>query len=345
MDNIKLFNTPTIEGYKIEGYMGLVTANQVAGTGFMNDFVASFSDFFGGHSGAYREEMNRLFEDVKENLQEQASGLGGNAIIGVRVDFDNISAKNMSMFMVSMQGTVVRIKPIVDEIKQETTPKGIVTNDLLILEYRKKLYKRKLENGQRINEEEWKYVTLHNMPDLSELLYKDYIKAKADSAALGASETLNWFPKYLSRLTFSQAVELLYNKEDCLVEQIKLLHLFSPKHVLDYAKQGKLDLVFLLLKTDKRSYSKTDLQVLKELAQYLQNLPDRGKIEEVKAGIFSSGGLKFICECGCKNDKDIEYCESCGKNIKGLTLQQKYQLDAFMEQVEILQQLMEASVS
>ena len=111
MDDILLFNTPSIEGYTIEEYYGFVSANQVAGTGFLTDFTASVSDFFGGNSAAYRDVMNKLLDDVSESLKRQTRGRGGNAIIGVRVDFDNISAKNMSMFMVSMQGTAVKIKP------------------------------------------------------------------------------------------------------------------------------------------------------------------------------------------------------------------------------------------
>lgn len=111
MDDIKLFNTPSVEGYIIEEYYGFVSANQVAGTGFLTDFTASVSDFFGGNSAAYRDVMNKLLDDVSESLKRQTRGRGGNAIIGVRVDFDNISAKNMSMFMVSMQGTAVKIKP------------------------------------------------------------------------------------------------------------------------------------------------------------------------------------------------------------------------------------------
>ena len=105
MKKIKLYTTPTLEGSLIETYCGLVIANQVAGTGFLTDLTASFSDLFGGNSGAYRNQMDRLYADVIENISQQASALGANAVIGVRVDFDNISAKSMSMFMVSVQGT------------------------------------------------------------------------------------------------------------------------------------------------------------------------------------------------------------------------------------------------
>lgn len=343
MDTIRLFNTPTVEGYKIEAYMGLVTANQVAGTGFMTDFVASFSDIFGGNSGAYREEMNRLYDDVKENIQEQAAALGGNAIIGVRVDFDNISAKNMSMFMVSMQGTVVKIQPIKEELEQEKESPNLITDEQLTLEYNKCVFMRQLVQGDSLSEEGWKYILSHNMPELAELLYEAYINATKELETPSIVRVINGFPKYLSKLTYLQAVELIYSKEDsCMVGLVVSSHLFSAKHILNFFQQGNNDLAFKLLKSDKRSYSKTDLEEMKELAHYLRNLPDTGKIEEVKGGIFSSSGLKFVCECGCKNDKDKEYCESCGRNIKGLTMSQNDQIKKLEEKVDILERLLGA---
>ena len=40
MNNVLLLTTPLVEGMPIERYFGIVTANQVAGTGFLNDLTA-----------------------------------------------------------------------------------------------------------------------------------------------------------------------------------------------------------------------------------------------------------------------------------------------------------------
>lgn len=106
---MQLYTTQKIDGVKIESYLGLVIATQVSGTGFLSDLTAGISDIFGGHSGAYRNAMNDLCEDVLKQLKEKAKLKGANAIIGVHIDFDNISAKGMSMFMVSAQGTAVKL--------------------------------------------------------------------------------------------------------------------------------------------------------------------------------------------------------------------------------------------
>ena len=107
MNDILLLTTNVVDGIPIERYYGLITANQVAGTGLFTDMMASFSDLFGGNSGAYRESMNTLYKDVTERLKAKAVEVGANAVIGVSIDYDSISAKSMSMFMISIQGTAV----------------------------------------------------------------------------------------------------------------------------------------------------------------------------------------------------------------------------------------------
>ncbi len=80
---------------------------------------------------------------------------------------------------------------------------------------------------------------------------------------------------------------------------------------------------------------------MQELADFLQNMPDTGKIEEVKGGIFSSSGLKFICQCGEKNDKDQQYCSNCARDIKGLNYRQRTIVDRYLERVGILQSILD----
>lgn len=101
--------TNSIESQVITQYLGLVNANQVIGTNFFSDLTASLSDVFGGMSGTYREKMNELYRDVLNELESRASSIGADAIIGLSVDFDEISGKGKSMFMVSAVGTAVKL--------------------------------------------------------------------------------------------------------------------------------------------------------------------------------------------------------------------------------------------
>lgn len=110
--------THQIAGYKIENYLGLVNANQVIGANLIADFMASFSDVFGGSSGAYRERLDVLYKDVKNLLEQKASSIGANAILGVHIDFDEISGKGKSMFMITAYGTAVVATPEVERLKK-----------------------------------------------------------------------------------------------------------------------------------------------------------------------------------------------------------------------------------
>ena len=109
MNKIIITTTSSIDGYKVEEYLGVVNANLVAGTSFISDLFASVSDFFGGTSGKYKMEMDRLYERAKSVIEAEAINRGANAILGYKIDFDEISGQGKSMFMISVSGTAVKI--------------------------------------------------------------------------------------------------------------------------------------------------------------------------------------------------------------------------------------------
>ena len=176
MNNVLLLTTSFVEGMPIEKYYGIVTANQVAGTGFFTDLTASFSDLFGGNSGAYRESMNELCRDVIERLKAKASEMGANAVVGVSIDYDSISAKSMSMFMVSIQGTAVRLAISNDETHK--LEGNEITWNALNAEYSKRKILRKLDNEMPLDEDEWSFVQKDMVPGLLEPLYDYYMKCR-----------------------------------------------------------------------------------------------------------------------------------------------------------------------
>ena len=82
---------------------------------------------------------------------------------------------------------------------------------------------------------------------------------------------------------------------------------------------------------------------MKEIVSFLDNLPDKGTIEEVKGGLLSSSPkLKYICPNGHKNDSKTEFCSDfmCGLNIKGLVKSQVDCIKVFKERTEVLSQLL-----
>src|SRR5688572_24913483 len=89
--------TSSIDEWKVDSYLGVVASHVVAGTGFGSDFLASFSDFFGGRSGAYQNQLTALYSEAIGQLHRKAGQLGGNWIVGLRVDIDEVSGKGTQM--------------------------------------------------------------------------------------------------------------------------------------------------------------------------------------------------------------------------------------------------------
>ena len=349
---MQLYTTQIVDGVDIESYLGLVIATQVPGYGFWSDLIRIRRDdrgIFYEHSDAYRYAMNNLCEDVLKQLQEKAKLKGANAIIGVHIDFVNMSDHDRSGFMVSAQGTAVRLKEIAQDKEQIT---GGVSLDALQYELYKTSFAKKLQNGGLLNPTEWDIVLSKSITELADLLLESYEKSYESYESYfidyrGYQETgkktfERFFPMFLSLLPYAQAIELLYNGKDYTLPFIKSNNLFNAPKILSLAQNSNTrDIAIDLLEAEKETYSKEDLQDMKKLVDFFKTLPDTGKMEEVEDGVYSSGGLKFICECGGKTWADLVYCGDCGKNIKGISEKQQQIIDGFIGKVEILQSLLE----
>jgi uncharacterized protein YbjQ (UPF0145 family) len=101
--------TPNIEGKKIFKYLGLVTGEAVMGANMFKDMFASIRDIVGGRSGSYEKELRKARDMALRELEESATGLGANAVVGVDIDYEVLGEKN-GMLMVSVSGTAVRVE-------------------------------------------------------------------------------------------------------------------------------------------------------------------------------------------------------------------------------------------
>ena len=103
-----LTTTPSGEGTHITEYQGVVFGEVIAGVDFIKDFTAGLSNFFGGRSGTYEEELLRAREEAMRELEERARALGADAVVGIDVDYEVLGANN-GMLMVTVSGTAVRL--------------------------------------------------------------------------------------------------------------------------------------------------------------------------------------------------------------------------------------------
>lgn len=105
--NFKYTTGYDFDGYKIIEYKGIVSGEVVLGTGFISEFSASFSDFFGTKSSMFAEKMRSAKKEAQDRLLKNAMKEGANALIGV--DFDYITFDN-NVLGISANGTAVVIE-------------------------------------------------------------------------------------------------------------------------------------------------------------------------------------------------------------------------------------------
>ena len=103
-----LTTTPTIEGKEIKSYHGIVIGEAIMGANIFKDLFASIRDIVGGRSGSYEDELTKARQIAFRELEQEALGMGPNAVVGIDLDYEVLGDKN-SMLMVSISGTAVTV--------------------------------------------------------------------------------------------------------------------------------------------------------------------------------------------------------------------------------------------
>lgn len=101
-----VLTTNAVEGRKISRYHGIVSGEAILGANIFKDFFAGIRDIVGGRSAAYETELRKAKDLAINEMVQQASAAGCNAVIGVDLDYETIGS-NGSMLMVSASGTAV----------------------------------------------------------------------------------------------------------------------------------------------------------------------------------------------------------------------------------------------
>lgn len=101
--------TPSVEGKRITEYKGIVFGEVVSGVNFVKDIAASFSNFFGGRSGSYEEELVQARQNAISEMEQRAASMGASAVVGVDIDYE-VLGDDGGMLMVTASGTAVVVE-------------------------------------------------------------------------------------------------------------------------------------------------------------------------------------------------------------------------------------------
>ncbi len=102
--------THSLQGLTIKKHIGLVSGEAILGANIFKDLFAGIRDIVGGRSAAYEKELKNAKNIAIAEMMEEAAKLGGNAVIGVDLDYETISPGGGSMLMVAASGTAVIVE-------------------------------------------------------------------------------------------------------------------------------------------------------------------------------------------------------------------------------------------
>jgi uncharacterized protein YbjQ (UPF0145 family) len=99
--------TNTLETNEVKQYLGIVTGETIIGANLFKDIFAGIRDIVGGRSGSYEKVLREAKDTALKEMEDQATRLGADAIIGVDLDYETVGASS-GMLMVTASGTAVK---------------------------------------------------------------------------------------------------------------------------------------------------------------------------------------------------------------------------------------------
>jgi uncharacterized protein YbjQ (UPF0145 family) len=107
---IILTTESTLPDYKILERREIITAECVFGMNLFRDFFAGIRDIFGGRSSASQKVLRDSRRVCLTELRREALIAGANAVIGVDLDYSEISGDDKSMLFLVASGTAVVVE-------------------------------------------------------------------------------------------------------------------------------------------------------------------------------------------------------------------------------------------
>ena len=107
---VVLVTTPNVPARQSEKALGIVSAEVVVGANVFRDIFAAVTDFVGGRSASYQKVLRSAKQQAQAELQQAAHSLGADAVVGIALDYNEISGDGKSMLFLVMSGTAVKLR-------------------------------------------------------------------------------------------------------------------------------------------------------------------------------------------------------------------------------------------
>lgn len=95
--------TNSLDGKNIKEYRGIVFGEVTNGINYAKDYAIAFKNLTGGRSTELEDELISTRADAISEMMKRAETVGANAVIGVKIDYENMNG----ILMVIASGTAV----------------------------------------------------------------------------------------------------------------------------------------------------------------------------------------------------------------------------------------------
>lgn len=319
---IIITTTNLIDGAEITQYLGIVNESIVVGTNLFSDLFAGVSDIFGGKSKSYQKELQDLYSYVLDGLIDKAKVKKADAIVGLKIDFDELSGQGKSMFMMNAIGTAVKT------IQTNSHPNNQIANRVLDrdeFEKNKKILqiKEKIRHGEQIEEADFQFILANRIPACE----KSFYTILNNPPEIAYNNNLfnfyrDLFIDYIGLFPYSQKIEMIYpyiekyeNLGSAILELIKEFHIINFSYVKDAItsrETPRQHFVLNFIGFPNESYTPDNIEDYKEIISLIKE-----NIAYNYDG--STPNDKWECSCGKKNSPDKQYCSKCLKDVYGFT--------------------------
>lgn len=89
--------------------LNMVETQITAGTGVLTDLSRGINDLFGTTSNSSNAKIEKSTNRCKRALKYKALKIGGNAVMSVDIDYNEVGSGSTNMLMVCMAGTAIKI--------------------------------------------------------------------------------------------------------------------------------------------------------------------------------------------------------------------------------------------
>ena len=301
------------EGYDITDYLGFVNVQTVVGSNFYKEFAANITDLSENENEKLTAKLEALNESMIEKLQKAVERRKGNALIGLRINYTQVSGNN---FGVILSGTAVSVK------KRESKDK-IISKNLYVSNYYNRLVPRPVQvRLNAVNKDVTIGVEFYNYN-------QDDIRAiRADV------ELTNLYEEKL----LLKNIDFSFERGNITQIESEPVECKLPAKDIMLIKDSKVTISKYV--TSRGVFAVNDNPINVEMPLHrLASLKQKRGIDAVAK--YVTDGMIWTCNCGYVNEAGTDECVVCGRKQDDMKSTSKFNPDEMIDKMRTKEYVIE----